>query len=242
MKYETVFAAAAVLCLSVTNAPMASAADIQIAATGPVVELDVAHTINATPDVATIGAGVQTNAPTAQEALRRNSESMTKVIATLKGMGIAARDIQTSTINLNPDYEFDQQTRQQVFRGYNASNQVTVKLRKIDQVGAVLDALVGVGATNLSGPTFSLDDDTQIMAAARKDAFGEGEKQARAYAQMAGYSGVRLLEVSESVRSQGPRPMMAERAIMLTASRKAPVEAGEIGTTVNLTLKYEMTR
>ncbi|MGB3378142.1 MAG: SIMPL domain-containing protein [Allopontixanthobacter sediminis] len=220
----------------------ASAAEVQIQATGPVVELSVNETVKAKPDLATISAGVSTEAPTAAAAMRQNASEMDAVIKRIKALGIADRDIQTTGINLSPRYDYDQPTQRQVFRGYSASNRVSVILRKVPDTGKVLDALVEAGATDIGGPQFSIDNDTAAKAQARKAAMQNAQAQAMEYAKWAGYTGVRLLEVSESIMSNQPMPMM-EQSIVVTGSRmKTPVEPGMVGTGVNVTVKYEMTR
>ncbi len=220
----------------------ASAAEVQIQATGPVVELSVSETVQAQPDLATISAGVSTEAPTAVAAMRQNASEMVAVIKRIKSLGIAGRDIQTSGINLNLRYDYDQPTQRQVFRGYSASNRVSVILRKVADTGKVLDALVEAGATDIGGPQFSIDDDSAAKAQARKSAIERAQGQALEYATWAGYTGVRLLEVSEAISGNPPMPLM-ERAITVTGSKMStPVEPGMVGTGVNLTVKYEMTR
>ena len=121
-------------------------------------------------------------------------------------------------------------------------NQVSVKLRDIGKVGDALDALVAAGANNISGPSFMLDDDTAPKQAARTRAFQRGQAMAQDYARMAGYTGVRLLEVSETVQTRGQLPPMPYAVRAEAADAKTPIEAGEVGTTVNLAVKYEMTR
>ena len=148
----------------------AAAADIQIQSSGPVIELSVTETVNAQPDIATVSAGVTTDAPTAVEAMRANATRMSSVVDRIKALGIAEDDIQTTGINLNPRYDYDRDTQQQVFRGYQASNRVSVKLREIDETGEVLDALVAAGATDIGGPAFSIDDDSAHRAEARRAA------------------------------------------------------------------------
>lgn len=220
----------------------ASAAEVQIQAAGPVVELSVSETVKAKPDLAIISAGVSTQAPTAVAAMRQNAAEMDAVIKRIKALGIAERDIQTTGINLSPRYDYDRDTQQQVFRGYSASNRVSVILRKVSETGEVLDALVAAGATDIGGPQFSIDDDTAAKAQARKSAMERAQGQAMQYANWAGYTGVRLLEVSEAISGSPPMPMM-EKAVVVTGSRMAtPVEPGMVGTGVNLTVKYEMTR
>ena len=222
----------------------AQAAEVQIAATGPVVELSISEQIEAEPDIVNVGAGVVTNAPTAVEALRQNSVEMRKVIERIKALGVAERDIQTSGINLNARYDYDQRQQRQVFRGYQAMNQVSVKLRNIDETGKVLDALVVAGATNLDGPRFSLEDDTDAKARARATAMLRGREQALEYAQLAGFTGIRLLEVNETItgRSDYPYPVVRTASVQAASDQSAPVQPGLISTGVNVTVKYEMTR
>ncbi len=220
----------------------AAAPQIDIAATGPVVELSVFESVEVAPDLATIGAGVTTEALTATEALRLNSAEMQKVIARIKESGVAEKDIQTTGINLNARYDYDQRTQRQVFRGYQASNRVNVILRKIDDTGRVLDALVEAGATDLNGPNFSIDDDTAAKDAARKRAVERANAQAKAYAEMLGYQNVRVLSISEAVQGMGPMPMPISKSrdtIELTA-QAAPVQPGMIQTGVNVAITYEM--
>jgi uncharacterized protein YggE len=229
------------LVMTALAAP-AAAAEVQIQAQAPVVELSVSETVNSAPDIARVGTGVTTRARSAKEAVRLNAAAMQKVVDRLKALGIASKDIQTSNFNLNARFTYPNGGGAPVFAGYEASNQVSVKLREVDKVGDVLDALVAAGANNINGPTFMLDDDTAQQQAARTRAFQHGQAMARDYARMAGYTGVRLLEVSETVQSRGPLPPQPVAFRAEAAQAKTPIEAGEVGTTVNLTVKYEMTR
>ncbi|GAA4035849.1 SIMPL domain-containing protein [Parerythrobacter jejuensis] len=233
---------AAALALPVMSIP-ATAAEVQIVATNPVIELSVYEQIKVEPDIVTIGAGVTTDAPTAVEALRRNSAEMQRVIDLLKARGIASRDIQTTSINLNAQYDYNRNTQRQVFRAYRASNRVSVQLRDIPRAGEVLDALVSGGATDISGPSFSIEDDTAAKADARKGALERGKKQAEEYAQLAGYSGVRLLQIGESIRGNSgvsDGGLMMARAESVSAAPPPPIEAGLVSTGVSLSLTFEM--
>lgn len=226
--------------LAALSAP-AAAAEIQIQSQGPVVELTVNEIVYSAPDVAQIGAGVQTRAPTAQEAVRQNAAAMEKVVARLRALGIDRKDIQTSNFNLNAQYDH-REGQAQRFIGYDVHNQVQVKLRNLERAGEVLDALVAAGANNIYGPNFMLEADESAKADARAKAFARGRAMAQEYARMAGMSGLRLLEVSEVFQNYG-RPMGGAVAMRMEASdASTPIEPGEVGTGVNLTVKYEMTR
>lgn len=217
-----------------------AAPQITIAPAGPVVELSIYETVDSAPDRAIIGAGVTSTAPTATEAMRRNAEAMTKVVARIKALGIAERDIQTTGISLGALYDY--QDGSQVFRGYQAANRVSVILNRIEDTGRVLDALVEAGATDLSGPDFSIADETAAKEQARKAAVARGEAQAKAYAAMLGYKGVRVLSVSETI--EGRFPMVEAAKIAATAAElafvSAPVQPGTVSTGVNVTITYEL--
>jgi len=238
MKPAIAFIAATALTLPAA----ALAANVEIATGGPVVELNVYESVEVAPDTATIGAGVTTEAPTATEALRQNSAEMQKVIARIKALGVAEKDIQTTGINLNARYDYDQTTQRQVFRGYMASNRVSVILRKIDDTGRVLDALVEAGANDINGPTFSIDDDTAAKDAARKRAVERAQAQAKAYAAMLGYDGAKVLAISEGLTGNSPMPQMAEMRLSATKVDAAPVQPGMVQAGVNISITYELVK
>ncbi|MEM7700653.1 MAG: SIMPL domain-containing protein [Pseudomonadota bacterium] len=238
---RTLLAAGALTLASVSNAP-AFAAQIEIDAEGPVIELNIFESVTAEPDIATIGAGVTSEAPTAVEAMRLNAREMNAVIERIKSLGVAEEDIQTTGINLNARYDYNRQTRKQDFLGYSVSNRVSVKLREIDEVGGVLDALVSAGATDLSGPSFAIEDDEAAKDQARMRAVERGMARARAYAAMMGGDDVRVLEINESIRAQSRFDGMVQRtaapeAISVSAS---PVQPGRVSTGVSLTMKFEV--
>lgn len=218
-----------------------AAAEIEIEAEGPVVELSVFESVSVAPDIATIGAGVSTEAPTATEALRQNSAEMQKVIAQIKALGVADKDIQTTGINLNAMYDYDQDARRQVFRGYQASNRVSVILRKIEAAGKVLDALVAAGATDLNGPSFAIENDEPAKDAARKRAIERAQARVQAYAGLFGYDSAKVLAITESIEGRGAVPelaMMRASADMVNA--EPPVQPGMVSTGVSITIKYEL--
>ena len=227
-----------------TAVPLSAQTEVSLSATNPVVDLQINEVVRSAPDVAIVNAGVMTRAATAREAIQQNANQMDRLVKRMRELGIASKDIQTSNFNLSPNYEYDRETGQQTFNGYNVNNQVTVKLRKLDRAGEVLDALVQAGANNIYGPNFTLEDDAQAKETARKNAFERGFAQARQFARMAGYSDVRLLSVSETMQGYGPVP---EAAIVVTASRSSadastPIEPGEVGIGVMLGMKFEMTQ
>jgi uncharacterized protein YggE len=233
-------ALALTLAAGVFATSQAAAAEVSIATQGPVVELTINETVEARPDVAELGAGVTTEAPSAVGAMQANAEAMNAVIERIKALGIAERDIQTTGVNLAPQYDYDEASRRQVFRGYQVSNRVQVTLREIDRVGPVLDALVQAGATDLSGPNWSVDDPAPARAQARERAMQTARERALEYARHAGFSDVRLLQVSEAVPFDSPQPFGRLMARDVAEAASTPVEPGRVETGVTVTVTYEL--
>lgn len=239
--------ALALMALGAAALPVAAFAQtsVTIAETAPVVTLNVTESVEAAPDVATIGTGVQSKAQTAAQAMKDNAVKMDGLIAALAKAGIAKADIQTSGINLNAQYDYSNRDGQQSaprFLGYEASNQLSVKVRDVKKVGALLDTLVQAGATNINGPSFSIEDPTPMQTQARATALKSAKAQADFYAQAAGYRSARLLSISES-NSGGnpPMPMMASARFKADAA-PTPVEPGQVSASVTLTVQYALER
>ena len=220
----------------------AFAADVQITAAGPVVELTVTESVEAEPDLVRIGAGVTSDAPTAVEAMRSNAQAMSAVVDRIRQLGVPETDIQTTGISLGARYDYDQVAQRQVFRGYQAANRVSVRLREIERTGEVLDALVAAGATDLSGPDFVVEDNSEARAQARNAAMETVSEQALSYARMAGYNDVRLLQIQEGATVQPPRPMLRAVAAEAAFDQSTPVQPGLVEEGVTITVTYELLR
>ena len=232
---------AAMLASSGMMASGAMATQVNITTANPVIDLNISETVEARPDTATFSTGVQTMAPTASEAVRANNVQMASVVARLKKLGIAERDIQTTQINLNQ--QFDYRDGQQIFKGYQASNMVNAKLRDLKKLGAFLDALAVDGATNFNGPTFGIDDDSKFQEAARDKVWATAMNRARNLARKAGYTDVRVLRVEESDqgRSYTPMPMLA-RSMDAAAEKTTPISPGELSVGASMSFTFEMVR
>lgn len=220
-------------------APAVSAADTLFRAT--TLNLSAAGETRAAPDMATITLGVQTEAPTAAEALRDNAQRMTQVIAALKKGGIDARDIQTSGLNLNPQYVYVENQPPKL-NGYQVTNQVTVTVRDLGRLGQAVDATVNAGATTIGGISFGLQNPDAAEDAARLDAVKAVQHKADLYAKATGYRVARLVSLSEGggYAPQPPMPMM--RANFADKAMSTPVEAGELKVRVDVSAVFEMVR
>ena len=192
-----------------------------------------------TPDIATISAGVVTQAASAAQAMSENARLMAAAVAALKRAGVADRDIQTSSLALNPQYRYGE-NKPPVITGYQASNQVSVRFRDIKRAGAVLDALVAVGANQINGPSFGIDKPEAALDEARTGAIAKARARADLYARAAGLSVKRILTISEAGGYAPPPPMPMMRSMEKAAQADTAIEAGEQKLAVSVAVSFEL--
>jgi len=194
------------------------------------------------PDLAQISAGVVTQNLDANAAMRANAQRMSAVIAALRQAGVAERDIQTSSINLEPQYKYAPNQRPTI-TGYQVSNTVNVRLRDLTRIGDVLDALVKQGANQINGPTFTLDKPDAAVDAARTDAIKRAQARADLYAAATGLKVRRIVSISESGEAPPtPRPMLMRVQAAAAPEESTPIASGENVVGVDLNVVYELGR
>ncbi|MEL8056209.1 MAG: SIMPL domain-containing protein [Pseudomonadota bacterium] len=196
--------------------------------------------VNREPDVAFIMAGVTSEAETAQQAMADNRAAMNSVFAVLEDAGIDTRDMQTSNFSLNPRYDYSNRRNGEPARlvGYTASNQLSVRVRDLNDLGETMDALVEAGGNTFSGLRFGLDDDGAAKNEARRLAMAEAITRAELYASVAGYEVARIVTLSESGGYQ-PQPMMMARAEM-AMDAATPIASGEVSYSMTVNVTFEL--
>lgn len=182
---------------------------------------------SAPPDMASIQTGVITHGVTAIEALSENNQIMGRIMDILTGRKIAEKDVQTSYLNVTPEYKQDERGRMEnKIVGYSVSNQVQVRVRNLKDLGDVLDSLVRAGSNQVSGISFGIDDPTKIINLARERAIMDARDRAELYARSAGVSVGKILAISEQA-TEWPRAQGAYRMFDMQAASSVPVATGE---------------
>jgi uncharacterized protein YggE len=204
--------------------------------------LDVvaAGEVSRVPDLVRINAGVVTQAPTAVEAIRQNAARMEAVRAALRAAGIADRDIQTSSVSLNPNYRYAENQPPQLI-GYQAANEVNVRFRDIARSGPILDALVAQGANQINGPMLTIDRPEAALDEARVQALTNARARAELYARSLGMRVARVLAVSEA--APGPIPLARVgmvRGMAANQDAATQIVPGEQTLSVSLTVSFEL--
>lgn len=194
------------------------------------------------PDEATVRLGMLAQAPTARAVQEEVNRTVNAVLAAVRKLGVPAEQIQTSELNLNPVYAQNRGNEGEPrIAGYQASNVVTILLRKLDQVGPVIDAGLGAGANRLDGVSFGLRDDQGARAQALTEAVAAARAKAQALAQALKLRLVRILEVAEGGVQVTPQPMMKSRVMMQAGmAESTPVAAGQVGVNATVTVRWEI--
>jgi hypothetical protein len=194
--------------------------------------------VEGTPDLVTVTIGVETRDPSAQAALELNNQRAAMVIDTLKGKGVAAKDIQTSNLSVYPNWD-DKQN----ITGYTVANTVTVRLRDVKNAGAVIDAAASTAGNDirLHGVQFSIDDTSDLVSKARTEAVKDAMAQAK---ELAGAAGVTLGPIRriDTTGTAPPPPLYyAGRAAEAALDRAAvPLEPGSQELTVDVNVVFEI--
>jgi uncharacterized protein YggE len=196
-----------------------------------------------TPDEATVRLGVLAQAQTARAAQEQVSRTANAILDAVRKLGVTAEQIQTSDLNLNPLYAQNRpnDTGEPQITGYQASNVVTLRLQKLDQVGPVIDAGLAAGANRLDGVMFGLRNDRAARAEALSAAVAEASSKAQALARALKVRLVRILEVAEGGVQVSPQPLLKGRMMMQPAmADSTPVSAGQVGVNATVTVRWEI--
>lgn len=227
---------------SLMAAPLAMAAPADPMMPAPFVpttlSLTVTGQVSAAPDMATVGFAVVTQGKTASEAMKANNARMNAVMSALKAAGIAAKDIQTSSLNLNPQYVY-KDNLPPTLTGYEARDQITVRVNDLNQTGPVIDAVIKAGINQIDSIGFGLKNDDAVLDQARQQAVTTLQQRAALYASATGLKVKRLLSLDESggAVSPPPRPVMFAKA---AREDSTPVASGELQESVTVSAVFEL--
>ena len=186
-------------------------------------------------DIAQISTGVVTEADTAKEALSRNNGVMTKLVDGLKASGIPARDIQTTTMNVEPRYTQPKDGRPATINGYRVVNQVRLTVRDVKQLGDILDQAIALGANQIHSIGFDVSNAEVLRDQARKQAMENARRRAELYAQAAGAQLGAVLQIAEGGAEFAP--VRSDRAVLRAS---VPIEPGTRRLEVSVQVTYEL--
>jgi uncharacterized protein YggE len=205
-------------------------------AADPGVHVSGSAVVKVVPDEATIGLGVTTRAKTANQALSENNSKMEGVFATLS-KSVSSKDFTTSGISLQPIYQYLQkgeERRVPEFLGYEASNNIVVKVRNLKSLGEILDKAVSSGANNVQYVQFIVSDLDKRMNEGRTAAVANAKSKAQLLLNGVGGKVGKVLSITEHSSSDGGfRPRTFSTAMAADGQGGAvPTNPGEREVTV----------
>jgi uncharacterized protein YggE len=221
--------------LTLTTAVALAAPAMAQETPAPMISVSATGTVEAAPDMATLSIGVTTQGDTAAAAMAANAASVEAVMANLTAAGIEASDMQTSNLSLYPNWS-DGSSSAPAVVSYVVSNQLTIRIRQLDNLGTVLDAAITDGANTLNGLTFGLADPEPAMNEARKEAVAEARTRAELLAEAAGVKLGKIVAISEGGAWTEPAPMFRAEV----SASPVPVAGGELGLSASVTVQYEI--
>ncbi len=210
--------------------PEASRDTIAISAEGKVTAL---------PDIATVSIGVQTENKSVSVAQKENAKKMNAIIEKVKSFGVAAADIKTSNYTIYPQYDYV--NGRQIERGYQVNQSIDVKIRNLDKIGDILAAAGDLGANQVGGVSFTIDEPEALRQQARMKALEAAKVKAQAVAAAAGVRLGKVVGFSESENGL-PMPMYyAKDTAMGMGGGGAPsIQSGSQDVVINVTVSYEI--
>lgn len=191
-----------------------------------------------TPDTLQMRFGVSVLRPTVQQAVADAAALADGLISTLTSSGVATDDIQTANYSINPEYDYS--SEQQKLIGYRVDNTVVAKIRDLDSAGSVIDATVSsVGnEIQVSGVSFSIEDDTELIAAARAAAWDDAHAKAQQLAELAGTTLGDAVAISESFANVEPIPVYRDFAVDEAGAFETPISSGQQEVAVTLQVQF----
>ncbi len=193
--------------------------------------------VSARPDMAVVFLGVMRQARTAQAAMSDTSAAMQRVLERLREAGIDDRDVQTTNLNLSPQYLHTNDGSPPRVTGYIASNDVSVRVRALDGLGKVLDTLVEDGANSMNGISFTVAEPEPLEIKARIDAVANAMAKAKTLAEAAGVTLGDVRRIVEGGEINIPSPAMRGMAM---AEAAVPIASGEIDIRQTVTIVFEI--
>jgi uncharacterized protein len=206
-----------------------------------IVTADGTGQVAGVPDtmIATISVNVRGANPSA--ALGAANSKMALVQHTLSKRGVAAKDLKTTGLSVNPYYTYGK--GQPTLHGYSAEEDLQVTLHKLSTAGATVSAATAAGGKSVTvgGLTLDLQGDSGLVTNARADAFADALAKAQQYAALAHRTLGPVVSMSEHTDQPSNFPIYAGAASAAAAATSSvPIAAGSQNVSVNVTVVWSL--
>jgi uncharacterized protein len=190
--------------------------------------------VQGVPDTLTADVGIEFTAPDVTTAMNQTNDRQQAVINALAGAGVDRKDISTTDVGLQPQYD----SAGGAINGYRADNSIRVKIHPASSASHVLAVIVGAGgdATRINSVSYSIADDSQLVKDARARAFQDARDRAEQYAQLSGLKLGKVISISEVSGGATPTGLPAPRAM----PSNVPLEPGQQTVSFSVTAVWEL--
>jgi uncharacterized protein len=194
--------------------------------------------VSISPDIAVLSIGVTANGNTVTEAQNQINSKINQVSEAIKALGVDSKDIQTNSYSVNPNYDFNSGTQR--ITGYNATTNLSIRVKKLDNINAVIDTSTQNGANQVNGLSFDVEDRTEAENEARQKAIEDAKKKAQQAAKIAGFKLGNLVNYQENFSGNGPIPLPARAENLAADKTTTQVEPGQTDIVISVTLSFEI--
>ena len=194
--------------------------------------------VSGAPDVAVLSLGVTALSPSVKDARDQAATAMKGIVDSIKGNGVDAKDIQTTQLSIQPEYNWRDNIQE--LSGYRVTNIVTAKVRNIDNTSKVIDDAVAAGGdlTQIQGISFTIDDPAKLRDEARQEAVADAKAKAKRLAELSGVDLGKVMSISETFTA--PPITLARGALVppSTGPGTTTIETGEMDVVVTVQVVY----
>jgi uncharacterized protein len=191
--------------------------------------------VQGVPDTLTADVGIEFTAPDVTAAMNQTNDRQQAVINAVTGAGVDRKDISTTNVSLQPQYD----SSSGAITGYRAGNSIRIKIHPTDSASHVLAVIVGAGgdATRINSVSYSIADDSQLVKDARARAFQDAKDRAEQYAQLSGLKLGKVISISEASGGAAPAPPPLRGGAMPS---NVPLEPGQQTVSFSVTVVWQL--
>jgi uncharacterized protein len=207
---------------------------------GPGITVSGRADVAGTPDTLRLDLSVVATASSVSEALASANRSADAVQKSLLANGVQRRDLQTSGLSIQPEYDYSNGAAPRL-KGYQVSESVSAKLRNLGRAGNAVGQAVSAGgnAVRVNGISLDLEETSALVSSARDRAFADAKAKAEQYARAAGRSLGEVMSITEDVSSPSPIPVLYA-ALDSAKVAGVPIQPGSQDVSVSVTVVFTM--
>jgi uncharacterized protein YggE len=212
-----------------------------------IISLTGTGNVSIAPDMAVISFGVVKEAKTARAALDENNKAMASILKAMEDKGIDKKDLQTSGFNIQPKYFYPKRKSNgeqpaPEITGYRVANNITIRIREIENAGEILDLSVTLGINSGGNIQFTNSDTTAVLKEARIKAVEDALEKAQTLAQAAGVELGDILNISENTSRPRPVGIAQARSLRVQEDAAVPIASGENNYSVTVQMSWEISQ